>query len=250
MMKKIINSILFGGALLLGIFTISAQEKEIDVASFNSVIISPHIEVTFVEGDREMVTIENSDVPFEKININVEGNTLKVYLDGAKSYTKSKKVKHDNYKEYQQLYRGTQLSLTVTYKNLNKLSVRGEENIRLESPIDQKNFDMTIYGESDVLIKSAVVENLKVVMYGQSYLKIESGEAEYQRYKAYGESEVNALGLANKSAKITAYGESEFRVSVSERLKVTSYGESEINYQGNPSIDKGVVLGENRLRKI
>lgn len=249
-MKKIINSILFGGSVLLTLTTIIAQEKEVEVNSFHKVIISPHIEVTFVEGDHEMVTIEDSDVPLEKLNIIVDGNTLRIYLDGAKEYTKSKKVKYDNYKGKQQLYQGTQVSLTVLYKNLKKLSVRGEENIRLESPIDQNDLDLTIYGETDVVIKSAVVDNLKVAMYGQSHLKIESGEVEYQRYKAYGESEVNTLGLANKSAKITAYGESEFRVSVSERLKVTSYGESEINYRGNPSIEKGVVLGENRLRKI
>ena len=227
-----------------------AQEKEVKVEAFDNVIISPHIEATFVEGDREMVTIEDADVPLEKINIKVEGKTLRIYLDGAKSYTKSKKVKYDGYKGKQQLYQGTQVVATISYKHLKNLSVRGEETIRLESPIEQNDFDLTICGETDVLIKSATLDNLKVVMYGESYLKIESGEANFQKYKAFGESEVNALGLANKSAKVTAYGESEFMLNVSERLKVTSYGESEINYKGNPSIDKGIVLGENSIRKI
>jgi len=249
-MKNTFYSILFLMTFVLGIGSLTAQKEEVKVASFDNVVISPHIEAVFVEGDREMVTIENIDVPKEKLNIKVDGNTLKIYLDGAKSYTKSKKVKYDDYKGRQQLYQGTQVSVRISYKHLKKLSVRGEEEIRLESPLDQSSLDLALYGESDLLIKSAMLENLNVVIYGESVLKIEKGESVYQKYKAYGESEVNTLGMNNKSAKITAYGESEFNLSVSERLKVTTYGESEINYRGNPSIDKGVVLGENSIRKI
>ncbi len=245
-----LKSILFGASAILALNFLSAQKKEVKVASFDNVIISPHIEAIFTEGDREMVIIEDADVPLEKLNIKVDGNTLKIYLDGAKTYTKSKKVKYDDNDEKQQLYSGTQVSLTITYKHLKSLSVRGEENFRLESPIDQNSLELSLYGESDMRIKSAVVEDLKVVIYGQSYLRIDAGESYYQKYKAYGESEVNTLGMSNKTAKITAFGESEFRLSVSDRLKVTSYGEAEINYKGDPSIDKGIVLGENSIRKI
>ena len=161
-----------------------------------------------------------------------------------------RKLQMDGYKGRQQLYDGTKVTATISYKHLKKLTVKGEEIIRLNSPLQQNDFDLTIYGESEVFVKTANLENLKVVMYGESYLKIDEGEVDFQKYKAYGESEVNALGLSNRSAKVTAYGESEFMLNVSERLKVTSYGESEINYRGNPSIDKGVVLGENSISKI
>ena len=249
-MKKFIHSILVSSHLLLGIIILSAQENEYKVDSFDHIIISPHIEATLVAGDREMVVIEDADVPLDKLNVKVEGNTLKIYLDGAKTYTKSKKVEYDGYKGRHQLYDGTMITATISYKHLKSLQVRGDENIRLESPIDQKSLDLTLYGESEVHIGSVNLDNLKVVMYGESYLKLAEGEVNYQKYKAFGESEVNALGISNKSAKITAYGESEFMLNVSERIKVTSYGESEINYRGNPSIDKGVVLGENSIRRM
>ena len=249
-MKKLIQSILLSTTFLLSLLTLTAQEKEIKVDSFDDVIISPHIEATFVEGDREMVIIEDSNVPLDKLNVIVEGNTLKIYLDGAKTYTKSKKVKYDDYKGRHQLYDGTMITAKITYKHLKSLQVRGEEEIRLESPIDQKSLDLTLYGESEVHIGTVNLDNLKVVMYGESYLKLAKGEVNYQKYKAFGESEVHALGITNKSAKITAYGESEFMLNVSDRIKVTSYGESEINYRGNPSIEKGVVLGENTIRRM
>ena len=249
-MKNTITKLLPIICCLFAASFLQAQEKEIRVDSFDDVIISPHIEATFIEGDREMVIIEDSNVPLEKLNVKVEGNTLKIYLDGAKTYTKSKKVKHDDYKGRYDLYEGTMITATITYKHLKKLEVRGEERIRLESPLDQSSLDLTLYGESDVLVKSVKLDNLKVVMYGESYLKLAEGEVDYQKLKAYGESEVNALGISNRSAKITAYGESEFMLNVSERMKVTSYGESEINYKGNPSIDKGIVLGENSISKM
>ena len=71
-----------------------------------------------------------------------------------------------------------------------------------------------------------------------------------QVYRAYGESEVNTLGMRNQRTKITAYGESNFRVNVSDRLKVTSYGEAEINYEGDPDVDRGIIIGEASIRKI
>ena len=245
-----IQSILLTVCALFSFTFIHAQQKEVKVASFNKAIISPHIEVTFVEGDQELVVIEDTNVPFDKINIDVNGQTLKVYLEGAKTYTKSKKVRYNDSKEWQDLYYGTQVTMTVIYRNLERLEIRGEEYAQMASPLRQSDFELALYGESDVVIESAELERLNVVMYGESTLKIEEGSVAFQKYKAFGESEVDALGLDNKSAKITAFGESEFRINVSDRLKVTSYGESEVHYTGNPSVDKGVVLGENRIKKI
>lgn len=249
-MKRTIQSILMAGILLITLPSIQAQEKEITISAFDKVVISPHIEATLVQGDSEKVVIEDADVPLDKINVEVSGRTLKIYLDDAKTYTKSKKVKYDGRSGRNQLYRGTQATITVFYKNLSKLDVRGEELVKLESPLVQDQFELKQYGESEVLIKSAELNNLDVVIYGESVLKIEEGDVAFQKYKAFGESEVDALGIRNRSAKITAYGESEFRINVSDRLKVTSYGESDVQYRGNPSIDKGVVLGENTITKI
>ena len=249
-MKRTIQSILAAGILLITLPAIQAQEKEINISAFDKVVISPHIEATFVQGANEKVIIEDADVSLDKINVDVNGRTLRIYLDGAKTYTKSKKVKNNGMKGRYDLYTGTQATITIIYQNLHDLEVRGEEMILLESPLVQEKFELNQYGESEVLIKSAELGNLDVAIYGESMLKIEEGEVGHQRYKAYGESEVDVLGLSGRSAKITAYGESEFRINVSQRLKVTSYGESEVQYRGNPSIDKGVVLGENTITKI
>ena len=247
-MKKIILPILV--LVLWGTSSIQAQDKTYQVSSFNKIIVSPHIEVNLVEGNEESVKIENAKVTEDKINIEVEGKTLRIYLEGAKTVTKSEKHENDEWKGKQSIYNGTMMTATITYKTLKALSIRGEEIVKALSPMNQDKLKLTIYGESKVYFNSLTSKELTVSIYGESYLEVTSGSVERQVYRAYGESEVNTEEMDNKSTKITAYGESNFRVNVSDRLKVTCYGETTINYKGDADVDKGIVIGEAEIRKI
>ena len=247
-MKKTIIPIVL--LFLLATFNINAQEKTYDVKSFEKIIVSPHIEVNLVEGNEESVKIENAKVSEDKINVEVEGKTLRIYLDGAKMVTKSEKVERGNGKWKKSIYTGTMMRATITYKTLKSLSIRGEEIVKAMSPMNQDKLKLAIYGESKVYFNSLTTKELTVSIYGESYLEIESGSVDRQVYRAYGESEVNTTEMDNRSTKITAYGESNFRVNVSDRLKVTCYGETTINYKGDADVDKGIVIGEAEIRKI
>ena len=246
-MRRIIKTGVLFTLIFIGLPQLFGQSATISVEPFTKVIISPHIEVNLQEGDQENVVLENAEVPREKINVEVVNGTLRIYLDGAKMYTKSKKVKGEEWSGREDIYNGTMVTASITYKNLEKLSVRGEEIIRCNSRID---LYLTIYGESKVYLNEVSVQQFTVAIYGESYLEVESGAVNHQKYKAYGESEVNTLKMDNSSTKITAYGESEFKVNVSDKLKVTCYGEAEIEYQGNAEVDTGIVIGEASIRKI
>ncbi len=249
-MKKIVTQ---GMVIIMVLCTVQmswAQSDAFSVKSFDKIIVSPHIEVTLKEGTEESVVINDAEVSMDKINAEVSGKTLRVYLDGAKVITKSEKVDYENYKGRRSIYNGTMATVTITYKKLKHLSVRGEERIHVASAMNQKKMKLTIYGESKVYFDDLTAEELTVAIYGESYLEIADGSVNHQVYRAYGESEVNASEIRNRSTKITAYGESNFRVRVSDRLKITCYGEATINYAGNPEVDKGIVIGEASIRKI
>lgn len=239
--------------LLLLCFTtgsVFAQEKVFPVGSFDKVIISPHIEAILVEGDDTAVAIENAKVTLDKINVEVKGNTLRVYLDGAKTVTKSERVSSDNWNGKQAIYNGTMATATITYKTLKNLSIRGEDIVECKSALDQDDLKLSLYGETKVYFNEMKLQNLTVAIYGSSYLEVTKGNVERQVFRAYGESEVNTIGMENGETKITAYGESNFRVKVSDRLKVTCYGETTINYEGSPDVDNGIIIGEAKVRKI
>lgn len=237
--------------MIVSSVTISiAQDKIFQVQDFNKIIISPHVEVNLVAGDETSVAIENAKVPLNKINVQVEGNTLRVFLEGAKTVTKSERVSSNNWNGKRPIYNGTMVTATITYRTLKSLSVRGEEIVRCKSDINEDEVKLTLYGETKVYFDGLVLNDLTVAIYGSSYLEVATGNVGRQVFRAYGESEVNTIGMENEETKITAYGESNFRVKVSERLKVTCYGETTINYEGNPDIDNGIIIGEAKVRKI
>ncbi len=229
---------------------IQAQEKTFPVTSFDKIIVSPHIEVNLVEGEQEGVVIENAKVSLDKINVEVEGGTLRLYLDGAKMVTKSERISNDKWRGKKPLYNGTMATATITYKTLKNLSIRGEEMVRSKGPLSVGDFKMSLYGEAKVYFDSVAIDELTVAIYGSSYLEIGEGNVKRQVFRAYGESEVNTVGMDADETKITAYGESNFRVIVSKRLKVTCYGETNVNYSGDAEVDMGIIIGEAKVRKI
>jgi hypothetical protein len=220
------------------------------VNHFNRVIVSPHVQVTFIEGIEESVTIEKSTVSNDKINIEVNGKTLRIYLDGAKEVDKNEVRYEDGHKVKQPRYNGTVVSAIVTYKTLDELSVRGEETQVCKSLLKGNKFSLKIYGESKVFLDEVNLGELRTTLYGESFLEIKSGSITDQKYIAYGESKINSLGITSSTTKITAYGEADFRVNVSDKIKFTAFGDATLGYRGNPEITRGLNIGDVHIDKI
>jgi hypothetical protein len=240
----------FLAIIALCICQVSLAQTTTIVKSFDKVVVSPHIQVTFVEGNEESVTVESNAVSNDKLNIEVKDKTLRIYLDDAKEITKNNKVYDNGYKEKRSIYNGTIVKAIVTYKTLRTLSVRGEETIVCSSNLTGKKFNLKIYGESHVILKEVNLGELRTTIYGESYLDIKSGTIATQRYTTYGEGKINTLGVNNNSARITAYGESDFSLNVSDTIKITAYGEAKLQYTGNPVITKGLHFGEMHIDKM
>jgi len=70
--KKINQITLLLCFLILDIVAVSAQTKIIAVEHFDKVIVSPHIQVDFIQGNEESVIIEDISIPMEKLNVEVQ----------------------------------------------------------------------------------------------------------------------------------------------------------------------------------
>jgi hypothetical protein len=229
---------------------LKAQSKTISVNDFNKVIISPHIQVIFKESDKEKVVIEDSELYFKKLNIEVKNKTLRLYLEDAKTTTKTIKVIKDGQKRKVPIYKGTLIKAIIYYKKATTFSLRGEETIVFESPLNTTKIKLNIYGESQIYINEVHLKELEVSIYGESYLEIKKGNIENQKLIAYGESTINTINIDNDSTKITAYGDGNFQFNVLKKLKVTSFGEAHISYTGKPTIKKGIIIGETIIERI
>ena len=226
-----------------------AQTKK-TVESFSKVTISPHIETTFVQGDEESVTILKSTEPEDKINIEVKGENLRVYLEGAKETTKTKKTNKNGARMNIPIYKGKVLSILITYKYIEELSIRGEQQMLCESLIDVEKFKLSIYGDSEVTFNEVNIQELEVNSYGENKLTIHKGSIYEQKLTAYGESYFDLIEVYNTTSKLTAYGEAKFLINASERIKFTAYGEAELSYKGTADIVTGIRIGDSKVQRI
>ncbi len=238
--------------LLIIIFLarVSFSQTTTDVKQFSKVTISPNIKVTFIEGDKESVTIEHSTVSKDSIHIEVNDNTLRIYLQGQKELPKNETTHENGHKEKKSVYEGTVVTAIVTYKTLNDLSIRGEETQVCKSMLTGDNFKLKIYGESHVIFDEVNLGKLQATLYGEGSLEIKSGTIKDQRFVAYGEGQVRNFAINSSTAKLTAYGEAHFQINASQEIRITSYGEAKLEYKGNAQINKGLNIGAVQITKM
>lgn len=236
--------------LQITISTLNAQKTIKLDAYFDKIIVSPHIEAVFIKGTEQSIEIEDINVPIEKFNYELEKGTLQVYLEGAKTYTKNKKIIVRNSELKVPLYKGRVVKVIITYIDINTFSLRGEEKTTFKTPLIQDHCKLLIYGKSEVTINKIEVDNLNVSIYGESFLKMGIGNINKQKITAYGASKVMASNVDTKETKLTAYGDGNFKFNVSKKIKVTSYGEATVLYKGDATLKKGIVIGESTIRKV
>lgn len=247
-MKRLITILTAG---MLGVIAPGAHAQTVLVDHFHKVIISPYIQATFVQGDRESVTINETIVDSSKLRMEVHGGTLRLYLDGAKELTHDRKEYwSDGSQHSRSLYPKHAVILTVVYKKLDNLSLRGEETFLCASPLFADNFTLRVYGEATVKFTEVHIGKMHTTIYGESLLDIRSGVVNKQYYICYGEGKINTTAITGHKAKVTAFGEAEFRLNVSDRIKIMSIGEAKLRYMGNPEIVKGLHIGGVSLEKL
>jgi hypothetical protein len=219
-----------------------AQTKTVD--HFSKIIVSPYIQVTFIQGDEESVTINDIKVDQNKLHIEVSDKTLRIWLEGAKDIPKNEKDYSDDHEETHPLYHNTSVVATVTYKTLDALSIRGEEEQLCKSAIAGKKFTLKIYGESEVTFNELNMQELQATLYGEGSLKIKSGLVKKQNYTIYGEGRINSLAITGNTSHITAYGDADLKINVSDKIKITSFGDARLHYKGDPEVVKGLHIGD------
>lgn len=242
-------TILAAGMLLLVTLATNAQAGPVD--HFHKVIVSPYIQVTFIQGSEESVTINNINVDSNKLHVEVKGGTLRLYLDGAKDIPRQEKEeRNDGSQQSHALYPNHAVIATVVYRKLDGLSLRGEETYLCQSPLSADKFSLRVYGASKVVFTEVHIDQMHTTIYGESSLAIEAGAVNRQHYTCYGEGKINTTAINGQEAWVTAYGEAEFRVNVSDRIKITAFGEARLRYMGNPAIVKGIHIGEVDMKRL
>ena len=228
--------------------TLHAQSIEKKVKPFSKVVASPKINLVLIEGDVESVKINYANVDPSKINVKAKHHKLRIYLEGSKFTEKLKRVQKDGWVDKESVYKHANITAYVTYKKLDKLVVRGEQEVDLQGAITNKRFKLSAYGECEITFASLQVDWFKAALYGQNTLKVKAGNVEAQKYKLFGENKIDTQGIQSEEISSTTYGESILKLRVNENLKLVTFGESNVIVKGSPEIDR-FTIGDVSVKK-
>jgi len=228
-------------------FSVKGQEISRDLRSFRKIIVSPKINLILEKGDHESIRLVYNNVSPDKINIEVQGHTLKLYLDEAKVTERQERL---NSGERRSIYHDASLTAYVTYEELEHLEIRGNQELTCNSPILAERFTLKAYGENDIHLSSVNTEYMRTSLYGANDLHIKGGKAEFQKYKLFGDNKIDTQPLKSYSATANSFGESRIKLSTQDQLRVNAFGESQISYNGEANVNKGLIFGHTRINKL
>jgi len=245
---KILKHSLLLALILIGTIQVThAQEISRELKSFDKIIASPKINLILEQGDQENIRLTYANVDAEKINIKVQGNTLRVYLDEAKVTEKTYR-KEGNQRV--SIYRDASVTAYVTYKQLEHLEIRGNQELTCNGPLKAERFTLKAYGENDINLSSLKTGYLRTSLYGDNDLKIKTGKAEYQKYRLFGDNKIDTQDLKSFSAIATIFGESKLKLNSQDNLKINAFGESQVSYYGNANVNKGLIFGKAQITQL
>jgi hypothetical protein len=238
--------------LLLAITAVIAfpsfsQEIAQKLKPFDKIIASPRINLILEEGDHEEIRLVYNEVSADKINIRVKGKTLRIYLDDAKVTEKMERVSHN---QKRSIYADVSVTAYVTYRSLNHLEIRGNQELTCKDALEAEVFTLKAYGENEINLASVKTDYLKASLYGENDLEIKGGKAEYQKYRLFGDNKIDTQELNSYATITNIYGESKVKLTTQDELKVNAFGEPEVFYQGNAQVNKGLVFGRAQIRKL
>lgn len=246
-MKKIAKYLIFM-ALLAGSNLSFGQEIQKKLNPFSKITVSPKINLILEQGAEESIRILYSNIDAGKINVEVDGNKLNIYLDQARIVDKRERTDEYDYNSKTSIYHNAEVTAYVTYTQLKSLEVRGEQEVISKGLLESESFDLKAYGQAEITFDSLITQEFKAIVYGENKIKIKAGRAGHQRYRLYGENKIDTRALASTSVSTSIYGEGRLSVNASDEVRVSAIGEPEINVTGTSFINKGIIIGKADIR--
>ncbi len=201
---------------LTGSGNIVTQEEAI--SDFDKVDISHSFDVDIRQGDSFSVVIRVDDNLLEHLQVEKQGNTLKIGLKDNRNYT----------------IQNATMQAEVSMPGLTGVELSGASHGNIAGFRSSEDLSVDISGSSS-LMGDIEAGDVRADLSGSSEATL-SGAGENLTIDASGSSELNLSDFPVADTKIDASGASSVSVNVSGRLDVSASGSSNVYYLGNPNL--------------
>lgn len=219
------------------------QEIKKELSPFNGIVASPRINVILEKGSKESIRLIYNNVNPEKINIDITGKILRIYLDQARKIEPLKRSQ-DSHGNRETMYEGVSVTAYVTYQDLETLEIRGNQELTCKDAIEAEKFTLKAYGENEIHFSSLRTGFFKARLYGQNDLQIDKGRSLEQKFILYGENKIDTKGMRSDYIITSIFGEGSLRINSAEEVRIDAFGEPLIYVDGGANINRRLVIGK------
>ena len=240
-MKTAINLTLATIIALFGTLEMKAQWKNKRVKGSGNVTttnrtVQPYDEIAAVgsitvvleAGDEGAITIKADDNLHEYVEVENDGDKLKVKMKKGTSYSS----KND-------------IIVKVPFRDLSKVSITGSGDVMGKDAIKGDHLALTVTGSGDMLLEMDA-NHLDAKVTGSGDMKL-SGKTDSLEIKVSGSGDFMGYGLKAKNTEVYISGSGDAEVVASSSIKARVHGSGDVSYKGNPSKSDTKVLGSGSI---
>jgi hypothetical protein len=239
-MKNIVKTMILAITISVGLIASScnvsvsgeSKEEKRAVKNFTGVDLAVPADLYITQGESYSFTIEGDSEFLEKIQTEVQGETLKIKTEGWFNFG----------------WNNLKVKIKITMPTVERLSVAGSGDIKAVTPIISEDLVINISGSGDISITELKVKTLSANVSGSGDISLIGNEsAQNASVKVTGSGDVSLKGILFDDAEVSISGSGDVYLEAKENLNAKVVGSGDIVYSGNPLID-AKVSGSGRIR--
>mgnify|MGYP000221099644 CR=1 FL=1 len=201
-------------------------------SDYDGVSVGGSFDVVLVKGKEGNIKIEGEENIIPYIETYVKGNTLKVKFEKNINVRTTKR-----------------LIVTVTYEDIEKVSLGGSGNITAEGKLKSNDFSVSLGGSGNITLE-VDADEISSNIGGSGNIRLTGNSNEFTCSIA-GSGSIKAYDLSTDTLNATIAGSGSIRTTVKTKIKAKVVGSGNIYYKGNPkyidtkSVGSGDVIDKN-----
>ena len=214
-MKKLA---MFLGLMLSVNFVYSQSNERIPLTPFEKVIVSGNIQVYMNQGEREEARVNVRGIDRDKLQMEVQGRTLKIKL-GLFDQVKDSEIR-----------------VNVTYSQIREIQLSSGAQMEFAEPLDAGYLKVSASTGSSARLEGKY-NTLEVRAVSGSIVSI-AGEAELLEATANTTAEIKGSGFVCRDGVLQAHTGARIEAEVTHSADVTAGTTGEVILKGNPAKER------------
>lgn len=249
-----IRIILYTITLFVAAISNAQVSENRTVGDFSKIRVSQGIQLYFTPSSTKSVKVETDDnEKLAYIKTEIEGNTLRVYIDNtnAKNSEEGKKNRKRKWVNNNNGINFKVLKVWVSGPNVDGFKASSSGSLIVEKPVkaatvsieasssgsvsgefSAKDIDVDVSSSGDIDIKIEA-ERTKIQASSSGDVDVSGTTVEFQA-KASSSADIDAKDLRSKNAKVEASSSADVSIFVSEILDAKASSSASVDYFGNP----------------